>query len=1255
MAWNKDKGHNGGEKGAETRTELYKTRAKAANELCQLVTVGQAPWQRDWLAGEGGMPYNPVSKIVYKGYNRLLLSMSGYSDPRWYSFLQAQHLGWKVRQGADPSAVEFWQWTAVRRVLDKEGEPVRDRKGNPVQYEVSLQKPWFKRFYVFNASMVTLLDGRPIPGPWPLGAPWAPEEALSQLVQASGAKINFVQKGSPKYDLGRDTISIQEKGRFPSPGSYHASLLECLAHWARQPSRLDREKDAFGDSRARGDLVAGITSWMLCQDMGLDYSPVNPMAHSQGWVKGISSDPSEIVRACAEAERAKGFLVSLAPGLKLKPVTEVAEGIREANVWAMRERRHMAPGDPWPMGSYEAPAMGSPFARPEGDELVSSPFGFPDLPPMEIMALGHWPNGIDPRASAVSAAHGQKLAPSRDQGDGQAQGAIGFGLLAAQGLWEPEVIVLKPDPAASPGAAIENQPPGQGQGPGSPGSAPSFALGGQKEVAVSKTASMENDKTKNGQKLGASLGSDQGQGPGAPLGEAGQAGQAKGESQAAPASGAGRSFGNWILETVRNGMRPAWEPELGPEGQGSAKKSQDGKAPSLGKGTVNELSLGRRDPGDPWGPRGPEGAPAAPGSEPPRPSAIPPVGNPPADIPPAEAPPVAFFGVAPEMAPEVAIGELPEALGTVAPGPIPIGALPGAKGKVAPEASPLGEGDGGLLASQAAGEDERIYAILRRGEPYESISKRLVEGGLSASVANGYLDLVAKGVSKVAAKLNMGHPPEKAPGIESLAEEAREAFRLVALPNPGSVSQAPVAQAPGHPLPGDFVPAVPVVAEPAAGEQAKGKRSRKKAQGAQEGQGTRLAADGPAGKGPEPALPDNDSLFDESKREPTRGNGLPMSRMIDIERSPDGMIPASWEWWDSYSDPDYWERHQSLEDVIIEDREPEKVSFGELRLQTLNRVIVNLSRPGLAMSGVTRWDKVRGICVNSLGTVWAAEDRFSQFLRETRRVCEYQLKLLEKLVADNGVPDWDRREVSVNNSLLLIIDAGRQLDYPGYLFPRNLPEERPYYYVPLVPRLPGDDSRKILTLAGIEFTEFRIAEPGESPRGYAVMRKGSRELVTVIKDEQNANDFAWSLGRPDTPMLRKYQDAEFMAQFSKRLVVHDGLPKDNLPTNSDLAELNQRLWERSMMRASGKEPKEPLFPKDKEVFPPFEPPGESLAPAPKAQAPKTAAAGQSAACQGDQPAGQAMDNPEATKSPQPKPDGEAGGQGQQSQCVFKPR
>ena len=70
-------------------------------------------WQKPWIFGQGGLPYNIVSGRNYTGTNILTLliltEVKGYQSPVFVTFEQAKELGLQVRKGSKLFPVVFWK------------------------------------------------------------------------------------------------------------------------------------------------------------------------------------------------------------------------------------------------------------------------------------------------------------------------------------------------------------------------------------------------------------------------------------------------------------------------------------------------------------------------------------------------------------------------------------------------------------------------------------------------------------------------------------------------------------------------------------------------------------------------------------------------------------------------------------------------------------------------------------------------------------------------------------------------------------------------------------------------------------------------------------------------------------------------------------------------------------------------------------------------------------------------------------------
>ena len=101
-----------------------------AEKIIERLKEGTAPWQKPWEdGGQIVAPHNPVSGTVYRGVNRVGLALSGYDDPRWMTYKQAQEAGYQVQAGSKSTPVVFYQWTREKDKMDENGNPVLGEDG----------------------------------------------------------------------------------------------------------------------------------------------------------------------------------------------------------------------------------------------------------------------------------------------------------------------------------------------------------------------------------------------------------------------------------------------------------------------------------------------------------------------------------------------------------------------------------------------------------------------------------------------------------------------------------------------------------------------------------------------------------------------------------------------------------------------------------------------------------------------------------------------------------------------------------------------------------------------------------------------------------------------------------------------------------------------------------------------------------------------------------------------------------------------
>lgn len=126
---------------------VIETRKELTKQLLAEMEQGELPWMKGWKT-TGTRPYNPVTKAVYKGNNRLRLMLAShfgqFQDNRWVTFNQAKDKGWKIKSGEKGTLCEKWIFEEKKVIEDPvtgEKETVYEELEHPkVNYNVSAQK-----------------------------------------------------------------------------------------------------------------------------------------------------------------------------------------------------------------------------------------------------------------------------------------------------------------------------------------------------------------------------------------------------------------------------------------------------------------------------------------------------------------------------------------------------------------------------------------------------------------------------------------------------------------------------------------------------------------------------------------------------------------------------------------------------------------------------------------------------------------------------------------------------------------------------------------------------------------------------------------------------------------------------------------------------------------------------------------------------------------------------------------------------------
>lgn len=296
---------------------------EVAERLIAALEAGTAPWQKSWSAGEKNhvLPFNVASGNRYRGINVLMLMAQGYSDARWMTFKQASDQGYSVKKGEKGTRVQFWSTIGSAVKTDDGGNPVVDDKGKPVKEKITLDSPFVRYAYVFNAQQIDGIPELEVAAPAEPGK-WEQSDRADAIITASGANIRHDGGDQAYYMVMRDSIHMPLKELFPDASSYYEVLMHELGHWSGHSSRLKRDMSgSFGtESYAKEELRAEIASMLIGEALDLGHNPESHASYVASWIKVLKNEPMEIFRAAADAEKILNFILAFDPELK-KDVT----------------------------------------------------------------------------------------------------------------------------------------------------------------------------------------------------------------------------------------------------------------------------------------------------------------------------------------------------------------------------------------------------------------------------------------------------------------------------------------------------------------------------------------------------------------------------------------------------------------------------------------------------------------------------------------------------------------------------------------------------------------------------------------------------------------------------------------------------------------------------------------------------------------------------------------------------------------------
>lgn len=284
-----------------------KAREQLAEMYINSLKDQKLPWIRDWAKLDN---YNPTTRTVYKGVNRLILelvsSIKEYDDPRWMTFKQIKQKGYHLQKGAKGTPIEYW---AVYDIINKKTVSLQEYQKLLKSNERTPEEfRWLSNVYcVFNAKYI---DGIP-----KLEVLTKEEKHANEFVDnlIKGLGVKYEEAGtSAYYSPKEDKVVIPPSKLFDTEEGYYATQLHELCHSTGHSSRLNRNiSNKFGsEDYAKEELRAEISSSFLMGDLHLEYDKShleNHKAYIQSWIQEIEEKPDELFKAISDAEKISDY------------------------------------------------------------------------------------------------------------------------------------------------------------------------------------------------------------------------------------------------------------------------------------------------------------------------------------------------------------------------------------------------------------------------------------------------------------------------------------------------------------------------------------------------------------------------------------------------------------------------------------------------------------------------------------------------------------------------------------------------------------------------------------------------------------------------------------------------------------------------------------------------------------------------------------------------------------------------------------
>lgn len=287
------------------RTDIY---TEITNKILEYIEKGVLPWRQPWAnLGIGSHNKGYISHrsgAKYSFLNCLMLGLAGKQPGEFLTFKQAKEAGGTIKKGSKSARIYFYS------IIEKKGE---DENGEEI---VIGKYPVLKGYNVFS-----LADCEGVKPNWgdketPDPNDNTPEEDKPQQIvnaylENGGPTFRIRQIDTPIYDIAEDTVTVPTIRQHNTEGDFWCTTFHELAHSTGHPDRLNRKKSKDISDYSREELVAELTSAMLCGVAGIRTNDMTQAsaAYIKGWWDYLKQNKRDFVIAAAQAEKAANYIL----------------------------------------------------------------------------------------------------------------------------------------------------------------------------------------------------------------------------------------------------------------------------------------------------------------------------------------------------------------------------------------------------------------------------------------------------------------------------------------------------------------------------------------------------------------------------------------------------------------------------------------------------------------------------------------------------------------------------------------------------------------------------------------------------------------------------------------------------------------------------------------------------------------------------------------------------------------------------------